>query len=318
MVKKRVSNLKSIKRSTILLWILCSAWVACLVVFWQGGFLGNWLLEDIAPKYLPADLDDGFFVTKVVVEDQPIIPRRGLRISVSPQQLRNLLRKSSPLFTIIPPGIITDDVVVHGKWVPEKAEEAYSVPITINCSEDSGDRPRIAFRYPVKDLNALLQVEMKEDWRDEDEYFLGTYSKEQRIWFDSLSVKSIGRETEIYDAPILFTIMASGRLRYNVKDGPIGARITAKIKKLNGTVTLIPEKHSKGVGFKYSLKVDDLDMSVKKMAPWLEKKFARDIKDSIERSLNKRKRRREFAKMRIPYWFPLDIDIDIELTEYEI
>jgi hypothetical protein len=51
------------------------------------------------------------------------------------------------------------------------------------------------------------------------------------------------------------------------------------------------------------------------MAPWLEKKFADDLKDSIERSLNKRKRRREFAKMRVPYWVPLDTDVDIGLTE---
>ena len=282
---------------------------------WQGGFIGNWLLTDIAPRFLPVDMDDGFFVTKISVGYQPIIPKRGLRISISPHQLKGLLKNSNPLFSIIPPGIITDDVVVHGKWVPEKASEEYSVPITINCSEDSGDRPRIVFRYPVSDLNSLLQVELKEDWRDEDEYFLGTYSKEQRIWLDSLSVKYIGRTSEMPEAPILFTIMAEGRLRYNVKDGFVGARITAKIKKLNGTVTLIPEKHSKGVGFKYSCKVDDLDISVKKMAPWLEKKFADDLKDSIERSLNKRKRRREFAKMRIPYWMPLDTDVDIGLTE---
>ncbi len=300
---------------TMLLWILCSIWMACIVVVWQGGFFGNWLLTDIAPRYLPADLDDGFFVTKIVVEDQPIVPERGLRISISPKQLKDLLRDANPLFAIIPPGIIADDVVIYGEWVPEKAAEEYAVPITINCSVDSGDMPRISFRYPVKDLNSLLQSELEEDWRDEDEYFLGTYSKEQRIWLDSLSVRSIGKRSELADAPILFTIMASGRLRYNVKDGLIGARITAKIKKLNGTVTLIPEKHSKGVGFKYSCEVDDLDISVKKMAPWLEKKFAGDINDSIGRSLNKRKRRREFAKMRIPYWVPLDIDIDIELTD---
>ncbi len=315
MVKKKHVDKAALKNRKIRIWLFCCVWLVGAVTVWQGGFLGYWILDKAIPHFLPADIDDGFFVTKITVENLPVVPERGLCVSVSPQQLKSLLRDANPLFSLIPPGIIKDNIVLHGKWDSEKAAAEYSVPISINLSKESGNRPRIIFRYPVKDLNLILQAELEEDWRDEDEYFLGTYSTEQRIWFDSMSVKSIRRTSNLADAPIILTIIASGRLRYNVKDGFFAARITAKIKKLSGVVTLIPELHSKGVGFKYSCEVDDLDISVKKMAPWLEKKFADDLKDSIQRSLNKRKRRREFAKMRIPYWVPLDTDIDIKLME---
>lgn len=315
MVKKRKAGKGSGKRSNKRIWILYCVFFVSLVVFWQGGFFGYWILTKAVPAFLTVDLDDGFSIDGISLVKYPVIPERGLRISIRPDQLKSLLKASSPLFAILPPGIITDSVTVKGSWVSEKEGGEHVVPITINLSDETGVVPVIAFRYPIDDFNALLQAELAEDWRDEDEYFLGTYTRGQRIWFDSISIKSKPNLADLPDAPILFTIEAKGRLRYEVNDGPVGARITAKVKKLSGTIELIPEKHSKGVGFGFKTTVDALDLSVKKMAPWLEKKFAKDLKNSLERSMNKRRRRKEFAQMRVPYWVPLDINIDIELTD---
>jgi len=296
------------------LWILCIIWLVCFVSIWQLGIIGNWILRRGAPLLLPAEFDSGFAITKIVSENLPVIPERGLRVSITPQRLKSILADISPLFKIIPPGIIEDGLVVHGTWVPEKAT-GYSVPITINCSSAAGDSPQIIFRYPFDELNGLLKIELAEDWREEDEYFLGTYTRTQRIWFNELSIKSEAPLEVTEKSPILLRIRAEGRLRYKMEDGIIDATITAQVKELAGIITLEPEPHKAGIGFKYRCSVDNIRLSVKKMAPWLERRLAADLQKSTERSMNKRRRRKLFAKMRVPYWFPLDTKLDIGLTE---
>jgi hypothetical protein len=262
---------------------------------------------------LPADVGSGFAVTKVVTEHLPVVPARGLRISISPHRLKSILKDISPLFVLIPPGIIEDGVVLYGTWVPEKASD-YVVPISINCSNAAGDSPQIIFRYPFDALNALLKIEMAEDWREEDEYFLGTYTRTQRIWFKKLSIKTERPLPASETSPVLLQIRAEGRLRYKVEDVIIDATITAKVKELAGIITLEPELHKEGMGFKYRCSVDKIRLSVKNMAPWLERRLAGDLRKSTERSMNKRRRRKLFAQMRIPTWVPLDTHIDIGLT----
>jgi hypothetical protein len=198
--------------------------------------------------------------------------------------------------------------------VPESTGGEHSIPISICCNEDAGMFAQVVFRYPFDELNTLLLAELAEDWRDKDEYFLGTYTRNQRIWFNSLKVKSAMQSDAEGGAPLVFDIHASGRLRYMVEDCVFGARITAKVKQLDGEVRLTPELHKHGVGFKFDGVINHLKISVNNMAPWLEHKLERDLRHSLEHSLNKRKRVRKFARMRLPYWVPLDTVFDVELT----
>jgi len=298
----------------IRLWILVTIWLACFITMWQMGIVGGWILRRGAPLLLPLKIDGGFTISKLVMEDIPIVPERGVRISITPLRLKSMLKDINPMLSAIPPGLIRNGVVIYGDWVPEKASD-HIVPITISCNEKAGEYPIIMFRYPFDELNSLLIVELAEDWRDEDDYFLGTYTLTQRIRFNALRVRTIKPLPVNETSPIKLNIKASGQLRYKVQDGALKARITADVQELSGTITLIPELHKKGIGFKFSTKVDKLKLSVKKMAPWLERKLAGDLQHSIERSMNKSKRRRKFAKMRIPYWVPIDTCLDIELTK---
>ena len=174
----------------IRMWILVGIWLVCFVTMWQMGIVGGWILRRGAPLILPVKIDDEFSISKLVIEDIPVIPERGLRLSITPQRLKYMLKDINPMLAAIPPGLIRDGVVLYGEWAPEKAP-GYTVPISISCNNRAGEYPRIMFRYPFDELNSLLKLELAEDWRDEDDYFLGTYTLTQRISFNTLSVRTI-------------------------------------------------------------------------------------------------------------------------------
>ncbi len=303
------------RRRSVRLWLLCAAWIACILLMWHSGVAGGWLLQHVMPRYLPRDLDDGFVITQVTLEDCPLVPDRGLRLSISPSRLRRLLRDVSPLFRLLPPGLIREDVVLRGLWLPEKASPQHALPITVSCNGEAGDAPWAVFRFPVDDLNALLKAELAEEWRETEDYILGSYDINQRVWFRTLSIQSEDAPRGLPDAPIRFTIGASGKLRYNFEDGIIDATVSAKVKRLNGTVEFLPVRHKDGIGFEYACRIETLDIAVDNMAPWLERKVADELKDSIERSLNKRRKREKYQRMRLPHWTPLNLVVDASISD---
>ena len=143
----------------------------------------------------------------------------------------------------------------------------------------------------VLDLNALLKAELADDLHDTESYIFGTYDLNQRVEFRTLSVQSAETSQVLPDAPLRFLVRATGRLRYQFKDGIVGARVTAKVRTLSGRMEFTPVSHEDGVGLDYRCVVDALKISVDNMSPWLERKLAGELKESIERSQNKRRRR---------------------------
>ncbi len=287
----------------------------CLLVVWHGGFVGDWALQHGVPRFLPLELDDGFVVTHVSIEDSPLVPEKGLCVSIAPRKLRRLLRNISPLAMLLPPGLIREDVVLHGKWVPEKASPKHTLPITISCNGEAGAAPWVVFRYPVDDLNALLKAELAEEWRETESYIFGTYDLNQRIWFRTLSVQSEDAPRSLPDTPVRFTINTTGRLRYNFEDGIIDATVSARIKRLDGALEFRPVYHKDGIGLEYQCNIESLVIAVDNMAPWIERKLADELKDSMERSMNKRRKKEKFSRMRLPHWTPFNVVVDITVTE---
>jgi len=294
--------------------MLCLFSFVCVAAIWQQGIVGGWLLCHGLSRFLPLDLDDGLSITRISIEDCALVPDRGLLVSVSPRTFKRLLRQVSPLFVLLPPGVV-DGVVLHGQWLPEKAAPEFVFPIALSCNQVSGISPRVVFRCPVDDLNRILDAELSDDLHDKESYIFGTYDVNQRIRFRTLSIQSEERPPGIMDAPFRFRVHATGSLRYRVKDGFIGVRVTAKVKALSGTMEFGPVIHENGVGLEYACVVDTLDIAVDNMAPWLERKVAENLRQSIERSQNKRRRREKYARLRLPLWVPLDSVVDIQVFE---
>ena len=70
-----------------------------------------------------------------------------------------------------------------------------------------------------------------------------------------------------------------------------------------------------GTGFDYSARVEALDIRADNMAPWLERRVADALAKSIERSQNKRRKKAKMARHRLPSWLPLEVSLEVELTE---
>ncbi len=303
------------RKHPIRLWVLCAIWVLCLLVAWYGGFVGDWVLCYGVPRLLPRELDNGFVITHASIDDIPLVPDEGLRVSIAPLALRRLLRNASPYTVLLPPGIIREDVVLHGKWVPEKASPKHALPITISCNGEAGEAPWVVFRYPVDDLNALLKAELAEEWRETETYIFGSYDLKQRVWFRTLSIQSEDAPRSLPDTPVRFTLSTTGKLRYNFEDGIVDATISARIKELDGTVEFRPVYHEDGIGFEYACQIHGLEIAVDNMAPWVERKVAKELRESMERSLNKRRKKEKYARMRLPDWTPLNVVVDVALSE---
>jgi hypothetical protein len=309
------SKHRALPRKRIRLWGLCSVWLLCAVLAWQRGVVGDAIRKHGAAHVLPVDLGDGFTITRVAVEDRALAPVRGACLSFSPDLFRDVLRNVSPWFAFLPPGVIREDVVLHGVWLPEGAPPELALPLMISCNRKARRSPWFSFRFHVDDLNALLRVEMADDWHESEEYLFGHYDLNQRIWFRTLSIQSENAYRKHPNTPVKLYVHATGRMRYNVEDGIIDATITPDVKALDGLVQLTPVYHDDGIGFDYLSSIDSFKIAVDNMAPWLERKIAAELKSSMERSLNKRRKRERYSKIRMPLWVPLNVVVDIEISE---
>jgi hypothetical protein len=114
--------------------------------------------------------------------------------------------------------------------------------------------------------------------------------------------------------PIVMRAVATGRLRYRFEDGWFRARLTARVQELSITFILIPIAHSDGIGFDYQARIDKVDLQVDNMAPWLERRLAESVQNSLERSLNKKRKRERMAKNRWPLWMPMALSVYVEIV----
>ncbi len=310
-----VSQHRSYLGKRMRLWGLCSVWLLCAVLAWQRGVLGDAIRKHGASHFLPVDLGDGFTISRVCVENRPLIPVRGACLSLSPHLFNKVLRKVSPWFVLLPPGLVREDVVLLGEWLPEGALPEVALPLMVSCNHEAHNSPWFAFRFPADDLNTLLRLEMADDWHESEEYVFGHYDLNQRIWFRTLSIQSENAFRKQPDTPVKLYVHATGRMRYNLEDGIIDATITPRVKALDGLVKLTPVFHDDGIGFDYVSSIDSFKIAVDNMAPWVERRIAAELKSSMVRSLNKRRKREKYSKMRIPLWVPLNVVVDIEVSE---
>ncbi len=296
--------------------LTATATLGLLAVLWQSGFLGTRARRFLLPmlfSLIPATR--GMEWVQMAETEPPAVPARGLQITLCPEYLTRVLHASPFPAWLIPPGLLDPHTVIFARWKPSGHKAAQALPLILHLSHTAAQRPKIVFRLSAVELNTLLIDEFAEDWSDTGEYIFGHYDLNQRIWIHTLSVSSAPPPRDAPSDPVRFTALATGRLRYWFKDGPVSARITANVTALAVTVAFVPVRHSDGIGLDFSARVDDLVISVDNMAPWLERRLAARIRRSIEQSLNRRRRKERMAKHRLPDWLPLDADVDLVIHE---
>ncbi len=291
--------------------------IVLFATVWQHGWIGSGLRRHLLPRLLPPLLErQGIAVRRIGDAEVPSTPAgRGLQVTLSRAYVMDVLARSPFPAWLVPPGLVADGMEIHADWLPPDTKEALSLPCVLRLDAAAGLLPRIHVRFPVAELNTLLSDEFAEDWSDRDEYVLGHYDLDQRIWFRTLRLESLDMPRKSPSDAIRFRATATGRLRYWFKDGIVSARLTADVRRLATLFTFVPVVHEDGTGFDYSARVEALDIRVDNMAPWLERRVADALGKSIERSQNKRRKKAKMARHRLPSWLPLDVSLEVELTE---
>lgn len=289
-----------------------------LAALWQHGAIGGGLRRYLLPPVLPPLLRHyGIEIHHMGrgVPSSGFAEDRGLRITVSRAYLMGLLQGSPFPAWLVPPGLIADGFEIGADWTPAKLKQAARIPVVLRLAATAGRLPQVRFRFPAGELNSVLSAEFAEDWSDTEEYWLGHYDLNQRIWFDTFTFQSLDMPRRSVADPVRFSAQATGRLRYWFKDGPVSARLTAEVRRLAVVFELKPVEHDDGIGFDYRVRIRDLKLTADRTAPWLEKRLTKAIRRSMERSLNKRRKRERMARRRLPVWLPLDVAVDLELGQ---
>jgi hypothetical protein len=288
-----------------------------LIACWQYGFVGAGIRHALLPRLLPMLAEpEGIAIRTIRTGVQPSpLNGRGLQVVMSPEYVRDLLRRSPVHAWLLPPGLLVDGLAVVADWIHKEPERPLSIPIQWCFDKSSRMLPRVHLQFPATELNQILSKEFAEDWSERGEYVLGHYDLDQRLWFHSLRLESVGMPRGQTSDALQFRARATGRLRYWFRDGVLKARLTADVKQLVVLFTFVPVMHDDGVGFDYSARVEALDISVDNMAPWLEARVADAIAESMERSQNKPRKKAKMARHRLPSWLPLDVSLVVELTE---
>lgn len=306
------SSPRRVRRSLVLLFL-----IVLFATFWQYGWIGGGLRRHLLPRLLPPLLErEGIVVRRITYSVAPPAPvARGLAITMSQAYVMDVLSRSPVPVWLVPPGLIVDGMAIHADWLPPDTQEALSLPCVWRLDAGAGLLPQVHIRFPVAELNSLLSEEFAEDWSERGEYVLGHYDLDHRIWFHSLRLESLDMPRESPYAALRFRATATGRLRYWFKDGFVSARLTADVRRLAILFTFAPVVHEDGTGFDYAARVETLDISVDNMAPWLERRVADALRKSMERSQNKPRKKAKMARHRLPAWLPLDVSLEVELTE---
>jgi hypothetical protein len=289
-----------------------------LVVYaWQQGYVGQFMRMQINHWFLPRT----FMQERVTLQPMQVVRDpvsdaivEGVRVVFSPAWVRDVLQASPWPRALLPPGALVDGLATSGSVAfPQEDGSMLRAPFYVEVRDRVGLVPQIQIRFPAASLNQLLDASFAEDWTDTGEYLLGSYDYEQRLRFDSVRIRTIDNTTRpLY--PVILQGTATGRLHYRFRDGWVRMRVTAGIRELTVTFILIPIAHPDGIGFDYQARIDKLDLRVKRMPKWMERRLSRAIRSSLERSLNHRRKRERLARNRFPLWLPMAIDLDAEIV----
>ncbi len=295
--------------------------VGAFLLAWHLGGIGDMLRWQINRWVLPHSFSGGrITVQPLTVEpdaaEPPLI--EGIQLTVSPAWSRHVLRASPVPRFLLPPGLLTDGLMTSGSvFFSQPDGQDYLVPFFLQVRDDVGLIPNLNVRFPATSLNLLLDDAFADDWTERGEYLLGSYDLEQRIRFDNIRIWTVDTDAVRPLYPMVFRATATGELRYRFQDGWFRARVSARVRELTVSFVMIPVAHPDGIGLDYRARVETLDIRVRRMPRWVERRLARAVRSSLQRSLNHRRKRERLARQRLPLWLPMALSVDIEIVNPE-
>ena len=292
--------------------------VLVFVHLWNQALIGHFLRVQVNRWLLPRTVASERVTLRRFTrssESSTASLMEGVQLTISPAWAHALLRASPVPGFLLPPGFLVDGLMTSGSVAFPQADGAvYQVPFYLQIREHAGLVPELQVRFPATSLNFLLDAAFAEDWTDTGDYLLGSYDLEQRIRFDQIRITTLASDATRPMFPLILRGTATGQLRYRFRDGWFRARVTARVRDLQLLFVLIPVVHPDGIGFDYRARIENLELRVRRMPRWVERRLASRVRSSLERSLNHRRKRERLAHRRLPLWLPLDLALDVEIV----
>ncbi|MBA4388566.1 MAG: hypothetical protein C0404_11330 [Verrucomicrobia bacterium] len=291
--------------------------VALLVVLWVSGLIGRLFTCHLLPALLPMKIGDEFTAISLKYNTPAPKCEKGIMLTIGTSQLRTALKGSLPgTWWMLPRGIIRDRILLEGRWMPRgvKMPRNEGIPVYLAVDDSAGPHPQLVGRYHASALNAILKDEEAFNLRQTEDWVLGQYELVYQIFFDTLTVTS---DDEVDAAPIAhrqLKFFATGNVNLKFNDLFLSASATARVSPFNGAFDLRFSRDDDGVIVQYDARIDSLKADVNNLAPWADEKISKELRKSLLKSLNRKKKKDRLAEDRFPSWIPLDVKVDIRIV----
>lgn len=284
-------------------------------VGWTSGMAGKAVLFCFA-RCLPYWVADDVLITRLSTGGAGAEQEVGVRLTISSKRFREDLKQNAWWGWLIPPGAIRNGLVVTGVWRPETTPgpDSTGLPLMMVIDDRVGDHPILTCRYRAAAFNALMRRHYEPRTRRKRRWFLGSYEQSHQIVFSALEIFSNDGQPLRPVRERRLQFVARGVVRFEFDDGWARANVKGSIGELRGNVRVYFDERKDGVAISYESDVEALDVNVKKLLPWGDRKISRDLARSVENALNRPREKGRTSRIFLPRWVPLDARVDIRLV----
>jgi len=239
----------------------------------------------------------------------------SLVVNITPARLERMVRRAVRMSWLLPPGFVSNGLVVRGCWAPDwLAEPGDGLDFEIVVARCAGPHPKAVLRYPLESLNRLVQDELAADLSSREDWVFGHYDLHYTLEFGTCRVHSGPDDLREPIEVRRFAFTSNGRVRLRFVDDVLKVRATGRVRELSGVLLARVVRDEHGVGFLYSFDLEKMRVNVHNLAPWGDDKVSEILKHSLSKSLNRKRKRARFARKRFPEWIPLDLILDLEVV----
>ncbi|MGQ9663666.1 MAG: hypothetical protein ACUVWX_15250, partial [Kiritimatiellia bacterium] len=276
-------------------------------VGWAGGTAGKAVLFCFA-RCLPYWVADDVLVARLSTGGAEGEEEVGVRLTISSKRFREDLKQNAWWGWLIPPGVIRNGLVVTGVWRPETTPgpDSMGLPLMLVVDDRVGDHPILTCRYGAAAFNALVRRHYEPRTRRKRRWFLGSYEQSHQIVFSALEIVSNDGQPLRPVRERRLQFVARGVVHFEFDDGWARANVKGSIGELRGNVRVYFDERKDGVALSYESDVEVLDVNVKKLLPWGDRKISRDLARSVENALNRPREKGRTSRIFLPRWVPLD------------
>jgi hypothetical protein len=281
-----------------------------MAFLWSTGIATRLAVPIVAWSVLPVCPTEGLTWERLRLEDTGPLDR-GLSLSLAPHVVREMIARGvHPLCAWLLPSRAIQSLCADGTWQPEGLELPpghEGIPVRVAVDSAAGLHPVLTLRLGAAEFNDILRAGV--DWTDSEDYWFGDYDVQYRPKFERAAVTS--------DTPPMrhvtrrtLTFNARGELKVKAEDDPLRVSARGNVTEFEGHVEFNAVPHEDGRSFTHVGRVKRLRVGFHNCPPFLDKALSKKLKRSLERSLNKGRHKRKLAKVRVPYWAPLDVIVD--------